>query len=156
MLGKLGFTETESKVSIFLIVTLVFGSGAYYVKNYYSANEKKEFDYTKTDSIFHSKSANIKSLDKSENNISDSFDYKEELSNFSKKGNNSNSPIKLDINSADLASLIKLPGIGEKTAQRIIKFRDAKKKIINLEELLAVKGIGKAKLRELKKFLIIE
>ncbi len=87
-------------------------------------------------------------------------DYNKELLDFSKNKIDSEPGTfpskKININSADLTILIKLPGIGEKTAQRIIKFRDANKKLTNLDELLKVKGIGKAKLKELKKYLIIE
>jgi competence protein ComEA len=122
--------------------------------------DKKEFDYTETDSIFNSKLVSLANQDVPNYNSVDSVNLNKDISDFSTTNKNEDednySPLKIDINSADLATLIKLPGIGEKTAQRIIKFRDTKKKINNLDELLKVKGIGKAKLRELKKFLIIE
>jgi competence protein ComEA len=122
--------------------------------------DKKEFDYTETDSIFNSKLVSLENQDVPNYNTVDSVNFKLDISDFSTSDKNEDednySPQKIDINSADLATLIKLPGIGEKTAQRIIKFRDTKKKINNLDELLKVKGIGKSKLRELKKFLIIE
>jgi competence protein ComEA len=160
LLERIGFSETEAKVSIFLVLTLVIGASAYYIEDSITSYESKEFDYSKIDSAFHSK--NVKDIKHKDSlDLSNEIvDYNDELLDFSKKEIKSKSdsftPLKIDINSANLATLIKLPGIGEKTAQRIIKFRDGRKKIVNLNELLEVKGIGKAKLEKLKKFLIIE
>ncbi|MEJ2195309.1 MAG: helix-hairpin-helix domain-containing protein [Ignavibacteriaceae bacterium] len=62
----------------------------------------------------------------------------------------------IDINSADLETLIRLPGIGEITAQKIIDFRTEKGKFESLDELMDVKGIGKSKFSKIEKFLYIK
>ncbi len=49
----------------------------------------------------------------------------------------------LNINTADVSQLSKLPGIGKKKAQAIIDYREAKGNFTSLEDLKMVKGIGK-------------
>ncbi len=56
---------------------------------------------------------------------------------------------KININKADAKTLQALPGIGEKTAQKIIEQRK-KKPFMNKEELLKVKGIGEKTLEKIK------
>ncbi len=63
---------------------------------------------------------------------------------------------KIRVNSADLESLIKLPGIGQKTAQKIIEFRNLHGKFHSVNDLLKIKGIGKKKLAKFEKFIIID
>ena len=49
---------------------------------------------------------------------------------------------RIDINSADSASLQRLPGIGETMAERIIQYRIENGPFESLEELMKVSGIG--------------
>ena len=49
-----------------------------------------------------------------------------------------------------------LPGIGEKTAEKIIELRKERGKFNTLEELMNVKGIGEVKFNKIKKFLYIK
>ncbi len=60
---------------------------------------------------------------------------------------------KIDINSADQDTLIQVKGIGEKTAQSIIDYREKNGAFKDVEELMNVKGIGEKKLKKLKKYL---
>lgn len=55
----------------------------------------------------------------------------------------------ISINFANLEDLIKLEGIGEKTAQSIIDYRNEHGLFQFLEELMDVKGIGEHKYRKL-------
>lgn len=50
---------------------------------------------------------------------------------------------KVNINGADLKTLTKLPGVGKKTAERIIAYRDANGPFKAVADLVKVKGIGR-------------
>lgn len=58
----------------------------------------------------------------------------------------------INVNKADLKTLITLPGIGEATAQKIIDGRPYK----TLDDLGKVKGIGEAKLKGIKDLISFE
>lgn len=55
----------------------------------------------------------------------------------------------VNINTADLKQLIKLPGVGKKKAQAIIDYRETNGDFASLEELAKVKGVGKKMLAKL-------
>lgn len=57
---------------------------------------------------------------------------------------------KININKATAAELETLPGIGPAYSQRIIQYREEKGGFRTTEDLLKVKGIGRAKMEELK------
>ena len=63
---------------------------------------------------------------------------------------------KYDINTATKLEIESLPGIGPVLAERIIAYRDKSGKILDLNELTNVKGIGEKKLRQFQKFLYIK
>jgi competence protein ComEA len=50
----------------------------------------------------------------------------------------------LNINTASAADLARLPGVGEVTAYRIVKVREARGNYRNTKELLSVKGVSKS------------
>ncbi len=62
---------------------------------------------------------------------------------------------KIDINSADADALTQLPGIGQKTAEKIVSYRKANGQFKNIEDLLNVKGIGQKKFEKLKQFITV-
>lgn len=55
----------------------------------------------------------------------------------------------ISLNSATVAELITLPGVGEKTAQAILDYRDTQGGFRAVEDLLGVKGIGQAKFEQI-------
>ena len=63
---------------------------------------------------------------------------------------------KININRAGFAELIKLKGIGGKTAIQIIDYRKANGPFFYKEDLMKVKGIGKSKFDTIKDKIITE
>ncbi len=57
----------------------------------------------------------------------------------------------VDVNTADLKALAGLPGVGEKTAQEIVKGRPYK----SVDDLAKVKGIGEKKLAKIKPLVTV-
>ncbi len=157
---KIGFTETEIKVVLFLIIIFIIGFGVKYFVIQKENEKLQVFDYTKQDSLFEY--SGIQDSSHSNKEIANKVvDYKQEVLDFNeinfKKNKKDVPPEKsLNINTASIEDLIKLPGIGKVTAGNIIRFRDKISKFGKLEEILKVKGIGTSKFNKIKKYLYIE
>jgi competence protein ComEA len=63
--------------------------------------------------------------------------------------------IPLNLNEVEEEHLTLIPGIGPRLAQRIIQYRSKKGGFRKIEELMEVRGIGKKKLQNLERYLII-
>ncbi len=62
-------------------------------------------------------------------------------------------PGSIDLNTATLDDLTKLPGVGPATAQKILDYRQEHGRFASVEELLGVKGIGPKKLDALRDYV---
>ena len=63
---------------------------------------------------------------------------------------------RVDINSAGVDELEKLPGIGEQLAQKIVEFRQTNGKFRRREHLLLVDGVSEKKFREIRELIKAE
>ena len=63
---------------------------------------------------------------------------------------------KVNINTASVEELAALKGIGEKTAQAIVEYRDANGPFKSIEDIKNVKGIGDKKFEDLKDSITVE
>ena len=57
----------------------------------------------------------------------------------------------LSLDEATVSDFRKIKGIGKKTAERIVKYRD-EHQVTNIDDLIHVKGVGKRKLERIKAF----
>jgi len=62
---------------------------------------------------------------------------------------------KIDVNSADIYLLMRLPGIGRETALHVIEYRNRHGDFTNVDDLIEVSGIGIKKLEKLRDCVII-
>lgn len=157
---KFGFTDTEIKVILFLLIALFVGASINFLKNRHGKG-LLEYNYEKEDSLFR----NIIFSDSinSEKYVNAKVDYQQELLDFSnKKLKEKAQRIRKDslelinINSANISEFISLPGIGEKTAAEIINYRNTHGAFKKIEDLLKIKGIGRAKFDKIKNRITIK
>ncbi len=159
---KSGFTVPELKVILFLCFTLIAGfSYKTFIKEKNDAAEVETFDYSSEDSLFHNPPGDI-TADSLMMNMQKEVDYKQEVLNFNpqsfKKSEKKTLPAEnsINLNTAKLEDLTKLPGIGPKTAQAMLDLRSRLGNFKTIDDLLQVKGIGKTKLNNIKKYIFIE
>jgi len=62
----------------------------------------------------------------------------------------------VDVNSGSLEDLILVPGIGEKTALKIVEARQREGKFRKLGDLMKIKGIKEKRLEKLRPYLYVE
>ena len=154
---KLGFTRTETNVIIFILSACLIGLAVNIFKSIKNDQSYLEFDYKKQDSLFNAVSNEPLIGDSLKNKEEKKIDSHRELLDFTKEKLNkpkaekpaSTSKI-IKINTATISELSSLPGLGEKTAKGIIEYREKHGRIKNFDELLKIKGIGKAKLNKFK------
>ena len=157
----IGLTKTEINITLFIVGSLILGLG---YKTIFIENKKSDYkiiDYS-DGNTFSDDSANTYLNADSVKSNNKKVDYKQEVLDFNTQSFNNiqkkNIPAEksININTAELADFIKLPGIGEKTAQKIIEYRNTVKKFRSLKELLNVKGIGPSKFEKIKKYIFID
>ncbi len=61
----------------------------------------------------------------------------------------------LNLNTATLAELDRLPGVGPVLARRIMEFRERKGGFQRVEDLLAISGVSEKKWRELRTLVTV-
>ena len=158
---KFGFTQTEVLVILFLAGLFLLGFVyVEFIKK--ESNDNKFIDYTKQDSLFYYYSNLNPEIDFEDSTLISNLEIKKrvlELSDtieYVKKDISALAEKSINLNKAGISDLVKLPGIGEKTAEKIIQLRNERGKFKRIEELMDIKGIGEVKFNKIKKFLYIE
>jgi len=62
----------------------------------------------------------------------------------------------LNLNTATVEQLDRLPGVGPVLAKRIVEFREKKGGFRRIEELLAVPGVSERKWKILREYVVVE
>lgn len=65
------------------------------------------------------------------------------------------SSVKVNLNTCTREGLEQIPGIGEKTAEKIIELREKKHGFKSVEELKEVQGIGEKKFEQIKQYVFV-
>jgi comEA protein len=135
----IGLTKSESVVFLFLIIAFVSGLLIKFLRgDVVNEATSNKFDYSVFDSEFEKRSAEIEKYVK----VSKDADSVTDASTF-----------KVNINTATKEELMKLPGIGEQTAERIIQHRKLYGDFKRIEDIMNVKGIGQKKFEKIKRYL---
>ncbi|MEJ2104088.1 MAG: helix-hairpin-helix domain-containing protein [Ignavibacteriaceae bacterium] len=159
---KLGFTATEFYVILFLAAIFILG---FIYKEFFKETNNPEyinFDYSKEDSLFLYYSNQDPEYDPDDTLAVTNLEIKrkvlelQDTIGYVKKDISSLREKSININLASINELTMLPGIGEKTAEKIIELRTERGKFNRLDDLLDVKGIGEVKFNKIKKFLYIK
>lgn len=64
--------------------------------------------------------------------------------------------VSININTADISELIKLEGIGEKTAKKIIDYREKHGKFNSKQDIIRVSGIGDKKYKKIESYIYVK
>ena len=128
----LALTATERKVALVLIGAFILGLG---VRLYWQTfPPQRTFDYAASDSTFTALST---------------------AEEAAPKDRNPEQAGPLNINTATKSELIRLPGIGEATAERILTYRKEAGPFVTIENLRKIKGISKLKLQKLRPLVTV-
>lgn len=79
-------------------------------------------------------------------------EVQENMTTLASSPSSSGPASKININSADLSELTKIPGVGEKTAQKILDYR-ANNSFSSIEDVKNVPGIGDKKFESMKDYI---
>jgi comEA protein len=152
---KYGFTSEEIKVILFFIVLIAAGT-------VYKLSTGQNFShnthaYTKQDSLFFQILGDTQAVAPRYDSLFKAADSVSGMAGIKKESPHKGSiPDKsININRASVKELSLLPGVGEKTAEKIIAYRNQIGSFNSLEQIMDVKGIGEKKFEKLKRFIVL-
>ncbi len=130
----LALTGTERKVLWFLAATLAVGAGIRLYRATFP--DAPSFEYRSSDSTFAARSAQA-----AEAPLTPALEGTDN---------------RINLNTADRAALMTLPGIGRVLADRIVQYRTDHGPFRSINALSAVKGISRRKLQQLSPYVTLD
>ena len=178
-LRHLNFTKNEKRA--ILILTIIFLCGCCLRLIKVLNGEEKLFDNTKTESVFAGISADLNgrrnptdtglsesvttadtnvmsetekiNLNEKINTAEDSLAAEQGKDKKKSKKEQALIGVTININTAGKDELIKLPGVGESMAEKIMQYRTEHSGFKKPEDIMKVKGIGKKKFEKIKPYI---
>ncbi len=144
---RFGFTRNEILVIAFLASALVAGVALRRLDLSPAGKKAPRFDYAASDSEFAARVRALAMLAPS---------GQPGPAGKGAGGKALPAPASIDLNHADSAMLVRLPGIGPAYARRIIAYRTAHGPFARVDQLVKVKGIGPATLQKLRPFVTLK
>ncbi len=136
---------------LFLAGTLLLGNAVRYLKPvlFPDVSPPQQFDYSAIDREFKEKSAAASIAPAQPAPLLDATVQPPA------KRERTPLPGSININTASKADLMRLPGIGERYAERILMYREDNGPFTSIEQLNNIKGIGKKTLERIRPFLTL-
>jgi competence protein ComEA len=170
--SRFGLTRGDVTVTLFLVVTAL--AGFIYVTFLDTRRDRADRDLTllfaHRDSVLAARAAREQALahsltdsagaqpwtpvDADEERRDSVADERAASASRAGSGGKSLPAAPLNINRASVAELMRLPGIGEKTARAIVEVR-AHVPFRRPEDLMNVKGIGRKKLEKIRPYVVV-
>lgn len=146
---RMGFTRNESLVVLFLVGSLVVG-GAVKLFKELAGDPAGTYDYSRLDQEFVLRSQAAFEQGGLGGGREGADSARPRTPIHPSAGKLKSPPEKkININTATKQVLMRLPGIGETTAERILLYRQDQGPFKRIDDLQEVKGIGKKKLERL-------
>jgi competence protein ComEA len=182
-LKYINFTKAEKRAVIVLTVIFLIGGGLRMIK--ILRGEEKFFDNSKTEASFVNVSAKLNSVGRinpadtcvnesvltADTNVlseDEKINLQEKMKTAEEnlsaetgkdkkksKKEQALTGITININTAGKDELMKLPGVGESMADKIIQFRNEHNGFKKSEDIMKVKGIGKKKFEKIKPYITV-
>ncbi len=152
---KYGFTSEELKVILFFIVLIA--AGAVYKLSTGQNTSHDNHTYSKQDSLFFQILGDTNAVAIRHDSLFQSADSVSGLAAVKRESPHKGSiPEKsININTASVKELSLLPGVGDKTAEKIVAYRNQIGAFRSLDQIMDVKGIGVKKFEKMKRFIVI-
>lgn len=142
---KSGLTKLEVMALLFVISSITIGA----VVHIFSSDSEVLVPSPKEKSSYEL-------LQKEKKKVEEKLGKSSTSGNSSTKTKKLNPGEKVNINTADIFELMRIPGVGEKTAFDIYALRDELGgKFTNLDTLKGIKSISEKKLDELKEYMVL-
>jgi comEA protein len=142
---KFGFTRNEILALLILSATLLAGISIRWYTSSRAHETGSHFNYAVSDSIFSQRSESIASRRSAAVDSGSQKTKQKTLKHSS-----------ININTAGKEQLMKLPGIGEVYAERIIRYREDHGPFTSVEELIKIKGIGVKTMERIRPYIKVQ
>jgi len=145
---RLAFTPNEMKAVVMLSATFLIGLGIRWFQSSSSRPpEDRPFEYARDDSVFAARSRALIEIPV--------LDHPKNLQRPTSR-KPTPAPLSVNINTASKDQLMRLSGIGESYAMRIIQYREENGPFATVNDLQKVRGIGPKKLERLRPYVTVK